>query len=91
MNRATIACDVHDHIEIICMRRYEVVLHLLDGSEIPGVARDTRSTATEEFLLLDQSNEILQVPLLQIQHIEVLAADAPQALIWLHPTSSCAV
>ncbi|WP_164852417.1 Rho-binding antiterminator [Rheinheimera riviphila] len=91
MNPVIIACDIHDHVEIICMRRYEVVLHLLNGSLVQGLAKNTRSSAAEEFLLLEQQGEQLEVPLLQIQYIEVLTAGAPLAQIWLHPAGSCAM
>ncbi len=38
MNPAILACDLHDHVEIICMRRYPVLIHQLDGSTIQGIA-----------------------------------------------------
>lgn len=91
MNPAILACDLHDHVEIICMRRYPVLIHQLDGSTTQGIARDTRSTAQEEFLLLDKDGQKVEIPLLQIERIEVLDANAPQQEIWLQQGGSCAV
>ncbi len=81
MNPAILACDLHDHVEIICMRRYPVLIHQLDGSTVQGIARDTRSTAQQEFLLLDKDGQKVEIPLLQIERIEVLDANAPQQQI----------
>ncbi len=53
--------------------------------------RDTRSTAQEEFLLLDKDGQKVEMPLLQIERIEVLDADAPQQEIWLQQGGSCAI
>lgn len=91
MSPAIVACDLHDHVEIICMRRYPVLIHQLNGSTIHGIARDTRSTAQEEFLVLDKDEQKVEIPLLQIERIEVLDATAPQQQIWLQPSDSCAV
>lgn len=91
MNPAILACDLHDHVEIICMRRYPVLIHQLDGTQVQGIARDTRSTAKEEFLLLDKDGQKVEIPLLQIERIEVLDANAPQQQIWLQQGGSCAI
>ncbi len=91
MSPVIVACDLHDHVEIICMRRYPVLIHQLNGSTLHGIARDTRSTAQEEFLVLDKDEQKVEIPLLQIERIEVLDATAPQQLIWLQPSGSCAV
>ncbi len=91
MSPAILACDLHDHVEIICMRRYPVLIHQLDGSTIEGIASDTRSTAQQEFLLLDKDGQKVEIPLLQIERIEVLDANAPQQQIWLQQGGSCAI
>jgi Rho-binding antiterminator len=91
MKPTILACDLHDHIEIICMRRYPVVVHQLDGSQVQGIAHDTRSTAQQEFLLLQQDSDRVEIPLLQIERIEILDANAPQQEIWLQPGGSCAM
>jgi Rho-binding antiterminator len=91
MSTAILACDLHDHVEIICMRRYSILIHQLDGSTIRGIARDTRSSAKEEFLLLDNDGQKVEIPLLQIERIEVLDANAPQREIWLQQGGSCAI
>ncbi len=92
MSPAILACDLHDHVEIICMRRYPVLIHQLDGSTIQGIASDTPSTAQQEFLLLDKDGQKVEIPLLQIERrIEVLDANAPQQGIWLQQGGSCAI
>lgn len=90
MTPAILACDLHDHIEIICMRRYPVVIHQLDGTEQRGIAHDTRSTTQQEFLLLQQDSSQLEIPLLQIDYIEVLDDKAPLQHISLQQGGSCA-
>ena len=89
MSPNVLACDLHDHIEIICMRRYPVVVHQLDGTEQRGIAHDTRSTAQQEFLLLQQQDNRVEIPLLQIERIEVLDASAPQQHISLQQQGGC--
>ena len=91
MSPNVLACDLHDHIEIICMRRYPVVVHQLDGTEQRGIAHDTRSTAQQEFLLLQQQDNRVEIPLLQIERIKVLDANAPHQEIWLQQGGSCAI
>lgn len=91
MSPAIIACDVHDHVEIICMRRYPVIIHQLDGQSIQAVARDTRSTANEEFLVVALDGQKIDIPLLQIERIEVLDPGAPLQEIWLQQGNQCAI
>lgn len=84
MTPTTIACDIHDHIEIICMRHYPVAIQLLDGSLVSGVAMDTRSKDKQEFILLEQDGHLKEIALQHIEQIKVLDDNAPQAQIWLH-------
>jgi Rho-binding antiterminator len=66
-------------------------LHYHQANELQGVACDTRSAAQQEYLLLDQEGVNIEVPLLQIERIEVLAANAPQQQIWLAQAGSCSI
>ncbi|EGM77455.1 transcriptional antiterminator [Rheinheimera sp. A13L] len=91
MKQPVLACDLHDHVEIICMRRYLVLVHQLDGSTISGIADDTRTTAQEEFLLLEKDGQKVAIPLMQIERIEVVDANAPQQEIWLQHKGNSAV
>ncbi len=91
MSRSILACELHDHVEIICLRQYPVLVYLLDGSTIKCIARDTRSTAQEEFLLLDKDGKNVEIPLLHIERIEVLDATAPRQQIWLQQSGNCTV
>ncbi|MFC4656478.1 MULTISPECIES: Rho-binding antiterminator [Rheinheimera] len=91
INPAILACDLHDHIEIICMRRYPVELHLLDGTVLTGIAADTRSSGGQEFLQLESQGQLQQIPLLQIERIHILDNQAPLQDIWLQQGGSCAL
>lgn len=91
INPAMLACDLHDHIEIICMRSYPVEVHLLDGTVLTGVAADTRSSNGQEFLRLELQGQAQQIPLLQIERIHVLDPQAPLQDIWLEQGGSCAL
>ena len=91
MNPAILSCDLHDHVEIICMRQYPVIIHQLNGQSIQAVARDTHSTAKEEFLIVDLNGQKIEIPLLQIERIEVLDLNAPQQEIWLQQGGHCSI
>ena len=91
MSPAILACDLHDHVEIICMRRYLVIVHQSDGQSIQAIAWDTRSTAKEEFLIVERDGQKIDIPLLQIERIKVLDPNAPQQEIWLQQDGHCAI
>ncbi|PIW61775.1 Rho-binding antiterminator [Shewanella sp. CG12_big_fil_rev_8_21_14_0_65_47_15] len=85
MTPAIIACDLHDHVEIICMRRYPIRVRRMDGSQISGTAVNTRTGAGEEYLQLHAAGDLLEVPLQLIEHIEVFDSSAPLTTLWLQP------
>ena len=72
----TIACDVHDYVEIACMYRYDVRLHLRDGQTIEGRARDIDTRQGKEFLVLDTPHASGQVDLAEIKVLQVLTPGA---------------
>jgi Rho-binding antiterminator len=79
MQPKAIACDIHDLIEIICMRRYQVEVSLHDGGTVRGTASNTLTRQGEEFLLLelpDTATPALQLNLVQISLIRVLTPGA---------------
>ncbi|WP_425541361.1 Rho-binding antiterminator, partial [Stenotrophomonas indicatrix] len=51
-----ISCDLHDHLEIACLRRLRLQVELTDGTLVEGRALTTMSTsAKEEFLRLESA------------------------------------
>lgn len=91
MTQPIIHCDVHDLIEIICMRRYEVRLSLQDGSTRQGVASTTVARQGAEYLLLQQQQQTVETPLLQISCIDVLTPGADIHQIIPTASGSCAI
>lgn len=66
-----ISCELHDHIEIVCLYRYSVKLTLKSGAEVEGIALDTRRNAQREECLVLNHNDHLIV-LEHIKKMEVL-------------------
>lgn len=91
MQQPIIDCDVHDLIEIICMRRYEVRLLLQNGSTLQGAASNTRASQGTEYLLLQQQQQRLETPLLEISRIDVLTPGAEIQHITPTASGSCAI
>lgn len=76
MSQCSIACDLHDYLEIACMYHYQIRLVLKDGSSMIGKAIDTITKDKREYLLIDDSDETRQVELIQLKKLEVLTANA---------------
>ncbi|QDF67123.1 transcriptional antiterminator [Shewanella sp. SNU WT4] len=75
-------CHLHDHIEIMCMHHEIVLVYLMDGSKVAGVAKDTRCQSQQEFLQLVTDQGLLEVPLLDIAMVEIKPASAQPHKIW---------
>lgn len=89
-----IACDIHDLIEMICMRRYQVEVSLNDGHTVRGTANDTLTSQGEEFLLLEQPDQaapVVQLNLLHVSLIRVLTPGAQPTEIRPNITPGCRV
>ena len=72
-----IACDLHDHIEVACLYRYELEVHLQDGTTVTGKALTTRTLADKtEQLLLGTVADPTSVPLHDIRRIDVTTPGA---------------
>ncbi|MEM7256130.1 MAG: Rho-binding antiterminator [Pseudomonadota bacterium] len=57
-----ISCTEYDTIELVCMYRYPVTLHLRSGENVTGVATDTvRNDKKEECikLLVDNTEQVV--------------------------------
>src|SRR5690606_36200971 len=51
-------CDLHDYLEIACLKRYRLNMVLTDGAEYLAKALTTKTGANkEEFLVVETSSE----------------------------------
>jgi len=68
-----ISCDLHDHLEIACLRRLRLQVELTDGTQVEGRALTTVSTpAKEEFLRLESADGVRDLRLDQLHAITAL-------------------
>jgi len=68
-----ISCDLHDHLEIACLRRLCLQVELTDGTQVEGRALTTVSTpAKEEFLRLESADGVRDLRLDQLHAITAL-------------------
>ncbi len=67
-----IACDLHDHLEVACLYRYDLEVMLRDGSVTEGTAVTTRTAPDKvEYLVVEQGGERREVPMHEIARIDV--------------------
>lgn len=66
----SVDCNVFDYVEVACLYRYPVRLHLTDGGQLDGTAVDTRVGNGAEFLVLDVGGGQEQVRLDRIAALE---------------------
>ncbi|ALZ77284.1 Rho-binding antiterminator [Rheinheimera sp. F8] len=86
-----INCDIHDLIEIICMRNYQIQLDMQDGSTLTGRANTTVSRQGQEYLQLEQTQQLVDVALLQIVRIQVLTPGAAPREIRPNAAPGCPI
>lgn len=68
-----ISCDLHDHLEIACLRRLRLRVELADGTQVEGRALTTVSTAAkEEFLRLNCTDGVRDFRLDQLHTVSAL-------------------
>lgn len=76
MNQNAISCDLHDHIEVVCMYSYQVRLELKDQQIIEGKAIDIVTSPEKcEYLLIKNEQE-QQIELTQLVKLQVLTPNA---------------
>jgi Rho-binding antiterminator len=76
-----IDCDLHDYVEIACMRRYRVRISTADEVMV-GIARTTLTDADkQEWLVVDHGGASHKIRLDKIRSLEPLDHDAQFALI----------
>lgn len=71
-----IACELHDYVEIACLRGYRLLVELTDGNRFEAKAVTTRNTREEEFLVLAESTAQSEVRLDRLLAITPLDAGA---------------
>jgi len=71
-----ISCKAHDYIEIACMLRLNVRLHLNFGAVIEGIALDiTRTEDNQEALLIERDQDPVKIALTTIQELESVTSN----------------
>ncbi len=70
-----ISCDIFDYVEIACLYRYKVILRLLNGDQLDGIAVDTKIDGDRQEWIILQSPDS-QTRLDKIIEIEVTTPGA---------------
>jgi Rho-binding antiterminator len=76
MHQDTISCDLHDHIEVVCMYGYQVKLELKNQQVIEGKAIDIITSPDKHEYLLIKNVKKQEVALTQLARLHVLTPDA---------------
>lgn len=70
-------CDLHDYLEIACLRGYQLDIELVDGQRLMARAVTTRTSSDkEEFLLIEQQGAQQEIRLDQLLAITPQDANA---------------
>lgn len=70
-------CDLHDYLEIACLRGYQLDIELIEGQRLVARAVTTRtSSEKEEFLVIEQQGVQQEVRLDQLLAITPQNANA---------------
>lgn len=71
-----ITCQAYDFVEIACLLRLKVRLHMHDGNSIEGIALDTaRTDDDQEALLLERNEDPVKIALATIEQLEALTVN----------------
>lgn len=66
-------CNLHDYLELACMRGYWLDVELVDGQRLIARALSTRTTDTnEEFIVLEQNKSFKEIGVTQLAAITPL-------------------
>ncbi|WAR43940.1 Rho-binding antiterminator [Methylomonas rapida] len=76
MSNCSVACDLHDFIEIACMYHYQVKLTLKDQTSIEGKAIDTLIGCDKREYLVIDTGQKQQIELNQLRKLQVLTPKA---------------
>jgi Rho-binding antiterminator len=67
------SCSDYDYIEIACMHRYPIRMHLINGEQLEAIAIDTkRNQQKQECIQVEFNGEHKLVVLDTLQSMEVL-------------------
>ncbi len=75
METKPLTCELHDYLEIACLYRYRVKLHLKDQTALEGVAIDVASRDGHEYLLIE-AGEKRTIDLNELVKLQVLTPNA---------------
>ncbi|MBA2484072.1 MAG: Rho-binding antiterminator [Nitrosomonas sp.] len=76
MHNDAISCDLHDHIEVVCMYGYRIRLELKDQQIIEGTAVDIITSPEKREYLLIKNGQEQQIELTQLAKMAVLTPNA---------------
>lgn len=70
-------CDLHDYLEIACLRGYQLDIELIDGQRLVARAVTTRTSSDkEEFLVIEKQGAQQEIRLDQLLAITPQEANA---------------
>lgn len=76
MHQNVISCDLHDHIEVVCMYGYQVKLELKNQQIIEGKAIDIITSPEKGEYLLIRNEKEQKIELTQLAKLQVLTPNA---------------
>lgn len=76
MHNDAISCDLHDHIEVVCMYAYRVRLELKDQQIIEGTAVDIITSPERREYLLIKNGQAQRIELTKLAKMAVLTPNA---------------
>ena len=76
MHQNAISCDLHDHIEVVCMYGYQVKLELKNQQIIEGKAIDIITSPEKREYLLIKNEKEQKIELTQLAKLQVLTPNA---------------
>jgi Rho-binding antiterminator len=72
-----ISCDLHDYVEVACLRHYRLELVLKGGEVLEGKALDVMTSPDKrEFLVIDNGGQKQEVELTQLHKMIALTPNA---------------
>ncbi|WP_434597385.1 Rho-binding antiterminator [Pseudomonas sp. R4-83] len=81
-------CDLHDYLEIACLRGYQLDIELTDGQRLTARAVTTRTSGDkEEFFVIEQAGAQREIRLDHLLAITPEDADAEFGRILLNETA----
>jgi len=73
MGWLVISCEMYDYIEIVCLFKYPIEIHLKSGDIITGIGQDTkRNSKRQECILVNVFDNVVDNPKKQSSQLVVL-------------------